>query len=159
MASFAEIAARGAATSAAAVAPVVASVSHSTSAAASSGSGGASAAASSGAAAVTASQAAWNVFVDSVEHVIMRWSTMEIAVHARWGGPSSEDKRDRLIDDILYNCSSLWKRKQTLSWQSVDAFVDEVMSSDFNADIDDGTIPAVRFFCREMMPSCVCCAY
>ncbi|KAA0153845.1 hypothetical protein FNF29_02834 [Cafeteria roenbergensis] len=82
---------------------------------------------------------AWHVFVDSVYHVFGRWPTLQDAVRESWGGPSSQDKYDRLVEDVVENCRELWVRRKDLPWESIDVFVDEVMLSDFNADLEDNS--------------------
>jgi len=79
------------------------------------------------------------MFVDSVHHVLGRWRTLQDAVTEEWGGPSSRSKHDRLVDDVVHNCRSLWEHRKDLPWESIDVFLDEVMLSDFNADIEDNS--------------------
>lgn len=88
---------------------------------------------------------AWHVFVDSVYHVFGRWPTLQDAVRESWGGPSSQDKYDRLVEDVVENCRELWVRRKDLPWESIDVFVDEVMLSDFNADLEDNSTADVSF--------------
>ena len=47
------------------------------------------------------SEEAANAFREGVRSIFRQWTALDLAVHHGWGGHSSQEKAERLVDDVL----------------------------------------------------------
>lgn len=75
------------------------------------------------------------LFEEGVSLILKSWTALALAVEHEWGGSGSSQKADQLRADIIewfYNGREHWA-------DELEEAIDEVMTTDFNAQIEDGS--------------------
>lgn len=78
----------------------------------------------------------------------------------QWGGFKSKDKYDHIVDDLLLNCKDQWDEGNDLHIDSLDVYLIECLTEDFNVDFeDDEVVSEVSRLIQDLYRKCVAGQY
>jgi hypothetical protein len=100
---------------------------------------------------------AWDLFSEAVQHLVEGWAIMHAAVREEFGGAQSAEKYEKFVDDLLRNLRELWSGRKELNWESIYAFGEEVIATDFNVayDEDDAELEAMARRIEDVYRQCM----
>ncbi|KAJ1936249.1 rRNA accumulation- protein, partial [Linderina macrospora] len=88
-------------------------------------------------------------FIEGVDHILAKWTALELAVKNGWGGRNSQTKRDDMVDEIVQHFDDLVKKKQKPEPSDLEDLLLDIMSEDFNITLEDNSaIEVARNICN-----------
>ncbi|PIA19401.1 hypothetical protein COEREDRAFT_19447, partial [Coemansia reversa NRRL 1564] len=76
-------------------------------------------------------------FVEGVDHILNRWTALELAVQHEWGGHDTQDKREDMVDEIVEHFDTLVRKRKTPEPTDLEELLLDIMDGDFSVALDD----------------------
>ncbi|KAJ2385742.1 rRNA accumulation- protein [Coemansia sp. RSA 2559] len=77
-------------------------------------------------------------FIEGVDHVLSKWTALELAVQNGWGGRNTLEKRENMVDEIVeYFDLQVRKKNTTIEPTEVEELLVQVMEEDFSVMLED----------------------
>ncbi|KAJ2688932.1 rRNA accumulation- protein [Coemansia sp. RSA 1285] len=82
-------------------------------------------------------------FIEGVDHVLAKWTALELAVQNGWGGRRSREKRDTMVDEIVEYFDQQVRKKTAavgavaVEPTDVEELLLQVMDEDFSVMLED----------------------
>ncbi|KAJ2614508.1 rRNA accumulation- protein [Coemansia sp. RSA 1365] len=76
-------------------------------------------------------------FVEGVDHILNRWTALELAVQHEWGGHDSQEKREDMVDEIVEHFDKLIRKRKTPEPTDLEELLLDIMDGDFSVALDD----------------------
>lgn len=92
----------------------------------------------------------WQIFVQSIKGVLLKWAAWRLAIENSWGGPATDAKEDQLWQNIAAYFSS----GKEPHWDELAASIDLFTIDNLNVEIDDGSLDAVAQQLVRLYISC-----
>ncbi|KAJ2304762.1 rRNA accumulation- protein [Coemansia sp. RSA 2706] len=87
-------------------------------------------------------------FVEGVDHILSKWTALELAVKHEWGGRSTQDKRDNMVDEISDYFDTLVRKRQTPEPTDLQGLLLDILDDDFSIALEDDSEKEVaRLIC------------
>ncbi|KAJ1734079.1 rRNA accumulation- protein [Coemansia biformis] len=78
-------------------------------------------------------------FIEGVDHILSKWTALELAVHNEWGGPDAREKREDVVDEIVEYFDKLASKRQTPEPTDLQELLLDIMAADFEVTLEDGS--------------------
>lgn len=92
------------------------------------------------------------LLVEGVSLVLSRWTALQMAVQDEWGGRDSRRKADEFGETLL---SWFANFKDPLDVYDLEDLIEERMITDFNAELEDGSIQEVAGQLMDIYEECL----
>ncbi|KAJ2629649.1 rRNA accumulation- protein [Coemansia sp. RSA 1290] len=87
-------------------------------------------------------------FIEGVDHVLKKWTALELAVQHEWGGRDSQEKRDDMVEEITGHFDNLVSKRQAPEETDLQELLLDIMDEDFSVTLEDGSEKEVaRIIC------------
>ncbi|KAJ2786081.1 rRNA accumulation- protein [Coemansia javaensis] len=93
-------------------------------------------------------------FMEGVDHILSRWTALELAVQNGWGGPETQEKRDDMVDEIVEHFDKLAAKRQSPEPTDLQELLVDIMDADFSVSLDDESERAVARHICDIFAEC-----
>ncbi|KAJ2006722.1 rRNA accumulation- protein [Coemansia thaxteri] len=76
-------------------------------------------------------------FIEGVDHILSRWTALELAVQGDWGDGNTKEKREDMVDEIVAFFDDAVRRKVKPEPLELEDILMAIMSDDFNISLED----------------------
>ncbi|XP_063063670.1 pre-rRNA-processing protein TSR2 homolog [Engraulis encrasicolus] len=90
------------------------------------------------------------LFTEGVRAVLETWPVLQIAVDNGFGGAYSQQKADWMVDAV----QKYFHDNSDLQEYEVEDFLSEIMNTEFDTMVDDGSLPEVALQVCQMFKQC-----
>ncbi|KAI9504096.1 Pre-rRNA-processing protein TSR2-domain-containing protein [Coemansia spiralis] len=78
-------------------------------------------------------------FIEGVDHILAKWTALELAVQNGWGGRSTQKKRENMVDEVVEYFDRLVQKRQAVESTELEELLVDIMGEDFNVMLEDGS--------------------
>ncbi len=93
-----------------------------------------------------------NNFVRGVELIFSRWTALQLAVQNEWGGHDSLEKA-KWFEEIIV--THFGREGMKLAVDDVEDYIAQVMTNEFNVEIEDGSLRSIATSLRSLFHECI----
>lgn len=89
-------------------------------------------------------------FQEGTNSIFRQWTALELAVHNQWGGPTSSEKANAMINEVL----GLFQGSQKIYKDDVSILIEDYVESEFNMVCEDGSPDEIGEIIVTMFRQC-----
>ncbi|KAJ2159814.1 rRNA accumulation- protein [Coemansia sp. RSA 552] len=93
-------------------------------------------------------------FIEGVDHILSRWTALELAVENGWGGQTTQAKRAGMVDEISRHFDELVRKRRAPEAGDLEELLLDIMDEDFSVTLDDGSEKAVAAHICQVFGQC-----
>ncbi|KAJ2829516.1 rRNA accumulation- protein [Coemansia erecta] len=93
-------------------------------------------------------------FVEGVDHILSKWTALELAVQHEWGGRNTQEKRDNLVDEIADYFDGLARKGQAPETTDLEELLLDILDEDFSITLEDASEKEVARIICQLFSEC-----